>query len=266
MQEQGAVLFLTLVMILTISMITISLLSIVGKQRITAINYQQNLENEYLLKAAVEKAEQKLREDLDDNKPWRTCDLVEMQFSGNVKIKELEDEIIIVNYELKKVVDEQAKVNPNLLSSSQLRELPGVGTVLSTRIEQRVLKEEIIAIEELKTIKDLGTEKYKKMRPFITINTQGKINLNTASDHVLETLPGIGLITAVKIINYRQINGPFNTKDKIQNVAGIGAVTYHQIAGQITVESDLFTAVFEISIPTRNVEQEVIKLIKLNDD
>lgn len=266
MQEEGTVLFLTLVMILIISMITISLLSIVGKQKITALDYQENLENTYMLKAAGEKAEQKLRENLDENKPWRACDLQEINCCGSLTINSLEKTPFVVNYELKKVVSETGKVNPNFLSSPQLQELPGIGTVLSARIEQRSSNEAFIAIAELKTIKGVGKESYEKFSSLLTINTQGQININTASHYVLRTLPGIGSFTALKIINYRQSKGAFITTEKIKDVAGIGAVTYQKIVDQIVVDSKLFTAVFKVSIPARNIEQEVTRLIKLSDN
>jgi competence protein ComEA len=49
-----------------------------------------------------------------------------------------------------------------------------------------------------------------------------KINLNTASASDLETLPGIGPSLAEKIIEFRQVNGPFDTLDDLLAVSGIG--------------------------------------------
>jgi competence protein ComEA len=49
-----------------------------------------------------------------------------------------------------------------------------------------------------------------------------KINLNTASASDLETLPGIGPSIAGKIIEFRQINGPFETLDDLLAISGIG--------------------------------------------
>lgn len=48
------------------------------------------------------------------------------------------------------------------------------------------------------------------------------INLNTASASDLETLPGIGPSLAEKIIEFRQLNGPFESLDDLLAVSGIG--------------------------------------------
>ena len=61
------------------------------------------------------------------------------------------------------------------------------------------------------------------------------ININTASQAELETLPGIGPTTAQKIIQYREQNGPFVSTEAIVNVSGIGPGTYERIKDLITV-------------------------------
>jgi competence protein ComEA len=61
------------------------------------------------------------------------------------------------------------------------------------------------------------------------------ININTASQFELETLPGIGPTTAEKIIEYREENGPFSTIEDIMDVSGIGPGTFERIKDLITV-------------------------------
>jgi competence protein ComEA len=61
------------------------------------------------------------------------------------------------------------------------------------------------------------------------------ININTASSAELESLPGIGPTTAQKIIEYRELNGPFLATEDIINVSGIGPGTYERIKVLITV-------------------------------
>ncbi len=61
------------------------------------------------------------------------------------------------------------------------------------------------------------------------------ININTAAQFELESLPGIGPTTAQKIIEYREENGPFATIEDIINVSGIGPATFERIKDLITV-------------------------------
>lgn len=46
-----------------------------------------------------------------------------------------------------------------------------------------------------------------------------KVNINTANQTELETLPGIGASTALKIINYRKENGKFKSIEDIKKVS-----------------------------------------------
>ena len=59
------------------------------------------------------------------------------------------------------------------------------------------------------------------------------ININTADLTMLESLPDIGPTTAQKIIDYRNLHGPFTNIQDIMNVSGIGPATFDQIQGLI---------------------------------
>lgn len=63
----------------------------------------------------------------------------------------------------------------------------------------------------------------------------GKININTASKTLLESLPGIGPVIAENIIVYRQTKGAFQTIEEIKNVPRIGDATFANIQGLIGV-------------------------------
>ena len=71
----------------------------------------------------------------------------------------------------------------------------------------------------------------------ITSNTkkQGKININTATEEELDTLPGIGPSTAAKIIDYRKENGKFKNIEEIKEVSGIGDAKYEKIKELIII-------------------------------
>ena len=67
------------------------------------------------------------------------------------------------------------------------------------------------------------------------IEKSTKININTANQTELETLPGIGPSTAIKIINYRKENGKFANIEDIKKVTGIGDSKYAQIKDLIKI-------------------------------
>lgn len=55
------------------------------------------------------------------------------------------------------------------------------------------------------------------------------VNINTADLTGLETLPGIGAVKAQAIIDYRTEQGPFNKKEDLEKVSGIGKATLELI-------------------------------------
>jgi len=63
----------------------------------------------------------------------------------------------------------------------------------------------------------------------------GLININTADQAQLETLPGIGPAKAKAIIKYREENGYFSQVEDIQNVSGIGPATFEKLKDLITI-------------------------------
>lgn len=65
--------------------------------------------------------------------------------------------------------------------------------------------------------------------------TDGLININTADEQLLQTLNGIGPVTAEKIVSYRTTYGAFSSIDDLKEVNGIGDKTFDQIRDYITV-------------------------------
>lgn len=61
------------------------------------------------------------------------------------------------------------------------------------------------------------------------------VNINTASVHHLQRIPGIGETRARNIVGYREANGSFGSVDDLVNVSGIGEKTLDDIRDRITV-------------------------------
>jgi competence protein ComEA len=66
--------------------------------------------------------------------------------------------------------------------------------------------------------------------------TGGLIDINSATQEALESLPGIGPALAQRVIEYRESNGPFPSIEAIQNVSGIGPGIFEKIKDLITVD------------------------------
>ncbi|MGI6177029.1 MAG: helix-hairpin-helix domain-containing protein [Eubacterium sp.] len=62
-----------------------------------------------------------------------------------------------------------------------------------------------------------------------------KVNINTAGADELETVPGIGPVTAQKILDYRELNGPFASIEELMNVKGIGEAKFEKMKDSVVV-------------------------------
>lgn len=62
-----------------------------------------------------------------------------------------------------------------------------------------------------------------------------RVNLNTASQEELQTIPGIGPSKAVQIISYRETNGSFKTIEDIMKISGIKEGVFNKIKDSIKV-------------------------------
>lgn len=130
---------------------------------------------------------------------------------------------------------------------------PGVYTLkLSSRIEDLVSsaggfteEADSLKINEAKILKD---EDYIYVPKIVkgAINGEGsinpvkpvddgKININEATKEQLMTLPRIGEVTATKIIEYREKNGPFKSIEDLKQVSRIGDKTLEDIKDKIEV-------------------------------
>jgi competence protein ComEA len=66
-------------------------------------------------------------------------------------------------------------------------------------------------------------------------STPTVVDLNTASLEELETLPGVGPVLGQHILDWRSEHGRFDSIDQLNEVSGIGEVTFAELRGLVTV-------------------------------
>ena len=68
-------------------------------------------------------------------------------------------------------------------------------------------------------------------------SAQAAVNINTANQTELESLPGIGPVKAKAILEYRKKNGGFKSVDELTRVDGIGPVTLKNARNDIVLDA-----------------------------
>lgn len=68
-----------------------------------------------------------------------------------------------------------------------------------------------------------------------TTSGGARLDLNRATTSQLEELPGVGPVTAQKIVGWREQHGRFSRPEELQEVDGIGPRTYAEIAPHVRV-------------------------------
>jgi competence protein ComEA len=106
-------------------------------------------------------------------------------------------------------------------------DLDGINLALELRDQQHVYVPHEGEVNPPPVISGGASRSGETMEPLVDINT--------ATAEELETLPGVGEVTAQRIIEYRQANGPFQTIEDIQNVSGIGPKTFERMRDMITL-------------------------------
>lgn len=62
-----------------------------------------------------------------------------------------------------------------------------------------------------------------------------KVDLNSADQGLLETLPGVGEVTAARILEWRDSNGRFTSVEQLREIDGIGAKRFARLRDRVSV-------------------------------
>lgn len=95
------------------------------------------------------------------------------------------------------------------------------------------VKEESIRIEQ----EGLMEMEHSDVQEVEQTSHGDKININTADEGSLTTLPGIGEAKAKRILSYREEHGGFGSIEEIKNIEGIKDGVFQKIQDLITVQS-----------------------------
>jgi general secretion pathway protein K len=255
--NSGVALLITILVLVLIVILTMEIFRMGARAAQTGAYGRDSIRAALLAEAGTAAARVALREDAKNN-DYDTLDEV---WSRPVPPIELGDGTIIVNVE-----DEERKINLNrlilpngnapdeqklavfrrLLSILDIDpsladavvdwldndEAPRVGGAessyyLSLPYPYKAKNDLFDTLDELRLIRGMTPERFKKLSPFVTLHSSGMININTAPKEILMALAAgldaaevgeIGAATADQIIEYRK-DTPFQKAKDIGNVS-----------------------------------------------
>jgi general secretion pathway protein K len=107
---------------------------------------------------------------------------------------------------------------------------------------------QIFMVRGMRELERFGEEKKtKRLLDFVTIHSEGKININTASKEVLESLgESMDSALAESIVEYRKEES-FESIEDLKKVGGIDEEVLEEIREWITVKSSTFTIEAHVS-------------------
>ena len=159
-------------------------------------------------------------------------------------------------------------IDPNVASEEELDRLPGVGASRALRIvQERERNGPFASIEDLTRVPGIGARSLERLRPHLRVTSSGSrlagsdaagggssrrggpegsrtlgpapgadpVDLNRATAGELRALPGIGPVTAERIVAFRSENGRFARVADLIEVPGVGPKTLERLVPLVTV-------------------------------
>ena len=172
----------------------------------------------------------------------------EVKVTGLAPAAESTDETTVPAEEPVTEKEESLWFDLNTASAEQLMRIDGIGEVTAGDIiAYRGEHGGFSSVDELLCVKGIGEKKLSVLSEHLYVenaaavrctpdeNSEGLVDINTASAEELCTLDGIGEVIAGRIIEYREENGPFTSVDELINVKGIGEKKLEDIRDRICV-------------------------------
>ena len=139
-----------------------------------------------------------------------------------------------------------AAVDLNTGTVAEFQTISGVGPAKAKAIvDYRQKNGDYKSISELKNVKGIGDKLYNKIKGEVEIGKTstksdkkavvGVVNINTADEKELSSLPGVGAAKVKAIMKYRAAT-PFNSVDDLENVKGFSKDTVNRLRDMITVQ------------------------------
>lgn len=117
-------------------------------------------------------------------------------------------------------------------STSEIKKVSSGNNITEVKINNNSKNSASISESELITNDNVKSDEDNTGN---SLESNQKVNINTATKEELMKLSNIGESKAEKIIDYRTANGNFNTIEDIKKVSGIGDKLYDSIKENITV-------------------------------
>ena len=95
----------------------------------------------------------------------------------------------------------------------------------------------VVALAATGTTAEQNASAPVKAAPAAKATPASPVNLNTATQAQLETVPGIGAKVAQRILEYRQKNGNFKKLEDLMNVKGIGEKAFLKLKPLLTIST-----------------------------
>lgn len=178
------------------------------------------------------------------------------------------DSVVEANARRSRPFAQGETIDPNVASEEELDRLPGVGASRALRIvQERERNGPFASIEDLTRVPGIGARSLERLRPHLRVASSGSrlraggadggaagrpgvsdrsgaldpppgaepVDLNRATADELRALPGIGPVTAERIVAFRKENGRFARVADLIEVPGVGPRTLERLTPLVTV-------------------------------